>query len=84
MLPLNRKDSYGGGISMVLGDLKQDFFEKKGYEPEDLNELLDFARHSYLQGKICLSQYRSVTRELETIGATKPAYETEKDIVTEI
>ncbi|ENQ3077804.1 YppF family protein [Bacillus cereus] len=70
---------------MVLGDLKQEFVVKKGYEPEDLNELLDFARHYYLQGKICLSEYRSVIRELETIGATKPTYETEteKDIITE-
>ena len=76
MIPLNR-------INMVLGDLKQEFVIKKGYEPEDLNELLDFARHSYLQGKICLSEYRSIIRELETIGATKPTYETEKDIITE-
>ncbi|WP_020059561.1 YppF family protein [Bacillus sp. 123MFChir2] len=68
---------------MMLGDLKQEFVVKKGYEPEDLNELLDFARHYYLQGKICLLEYRSVIRELETIGATKPTYETEKDIITE-
>ncbi|ENQ3104638.1 YppF-like protein [Bacillus sp. 491mf] len=68
---------------MVLGDLKQEFVIKKGYEPEDLNELLDFARNSYLKGKICLSEYRSIIRELETIGATKPTYETEKDIITE-
>lgn len=39
-----------------------------------MNELLDFARYHYLEGKICISEYRTLTRELETIGATKPAH----------
>ncbi|MDM5154177.1 YppF family protein [Bacillus sp. DX1.1] len=59
---------------MLLGDLKQAFAQKKGYDTEDMNELLDFARYHYLEGKICISEYRTLTRELETIGATKPAH----------
>ncbi|KFN03249.1 hypothetical protein D0U04_02875 [Bacillus clarus] len=57
---------------MVLGDLKQVFSEKKGYCTENMNELLDFARHCYLEGKICISDYRTLIRELEINGATKP------------
>ncbi|MEH7459223.1 hypothetical protein CON65_07585 [Bacillus pseudomycoides] len=59
---------------MVLGDLKQAFSQKKGYCTEDMNELLDFARHCYLEGKICISEYRVLIRELETSGATKPTH----------
>ena len=57
---------------MVLGDLKQAFSQKKGYYTENVNELLDFARHWYLEGKICISDYRTVIKELEINGATKP------------
>ncbi|MDM5187844.1 YppF family protein [Bacillus sp. DX4.1] len=59
---------------MLLGNLKQAFAQKKGYDTEDMNELLDFTRQHYLEGKICISEYRTLTRELETIGATKPAH----------
>lgn len=59
---------------MILGDLKRAFVQKKGYQAQDENELLDFARQQYLEGKICISEYRKLTQELETNGATKPAY----------
>ncbi|MGN4423705.1 YppF family protein [Bacillus cereus group sp. MYBK30-1] len=62
---------------MVLGDLKQAFSQKKGYCTENPNELLDFARHCYLEGKICISDYRTLIRELEINGATKPTTVTE-------
>ncbi|GLV63940.1 hypothetical protein Bmyc01_26100 [Bacillus mycoides] len=62
---------------MVLGDLKQAFSQKKGYCTESSNELLDFARHCYLDGKICISDYRTLIRELEINGATKPTTATE-------
>ncbi|AIK40002.1 hypothetical protein COM13_03505 [Bacillus pseudomycoides] len=60
---------------MILGDLKQAFAQKKGYSTEDMNELLDFARHHYLEGKICISEYRVLIRELEINGA-KPTHTT--------
>ena len=50
---------------------------KKGYYTENVNELLDFARHWYLEGKICISDYRTVIKELEINGATKPTTVTE-------
>lgn len=58
---------------MMLGELKQVFSMKKGYVPENMDELLDFARHHYLEGKICLSDYRNLIRELEINGAKTPA-----------
>lgn len=62
---------------MVLGDLKQAFSQKKGYCTENANELLDFAGHWYLEGKICISDYRTLIKELEINGATKPTTMTE-------
>lgn len=64
---------------MILGELKQAFSVKKGYVPENMDELLDFARHHYLDGKICLSEYRTLIRELEVYGAKIPT----EDIITE-
>ncbi|HDR7792622.1 TPA: YppF family protein [Bacillus luti] len=62
---------------MVLEDLKQAFSQKKGYYTESANELLDFARHCYLEGKLCISDYRTLIKELEIKGATKPTSMTE-------
>ena len=50
---------------------------QKGYCTENANELLDFARHWYLEGKICISDYRTLIKELEINGATKPTTMTE-------
>ncbi|WP_379967745.1 YppF family protein [Ectobacillus sp. sgz5001026] len=61
---------------MTLGELRTHFISLKQYEPTDLNMLLDFAGQRYLQGSICISEYRSVIRELEAYGATKPDYNT--------
>ncbi|MFX3622778.1 MAG: YppF family protein [Ectobacillus sp.] len=59
---------------MTLGELRKIFVAMKQYEPEDINELLDFAQQCYLKGEICLSQYRNLIRELEATGAKKPDY----------
>ncbi len=59
---------------MTLGELRTIFFGMKQYEPSDMNELLDFAGQIYLKGKICVSEYRNLIRELEATGARKPDY----------
>ncbi len=61
---MKKKILMGGGINMVLGDLKQAFSQKKGYCTENANELLDFARHWYLEGKICISDYRTLIKRI--------------------
>ena len=60
---------------MVLGFKTS--VSQKGYCTENANELLDFARHWYLEGKICISDYRTLIKELEINGATKPTTMTE-------
>ncbi|MDG4656140.1 YppF family protein [Ectobacillus antri] len=62
---------------MTLGELRTLFIGLKQYEPVDSNELLDFARQSYLKGELALVQYRDMIRELEALGAKKPDYELE-------
>jgi len=57
---------------MNTADLKLNFIAKKDYEPSTLNELLDFAVQTYIQGKITISEYRNLIRELEAAGATRP------------
>jgi len=57
---------------MNTADLKLNFIEKKDYEPSTLDELLDFAVQTYIQGKITISEYRNLIRELEAAGATRP------------
>jgi len=57
---------------MNASDLKLNFIAKKEYEPATLNELLDFAIQTYVQGKITFKEYRSLIRELETAGAKRP------------
>ena len=66
------KKIVGGELSMNTADLKLNFIEKKDYEPSTLDELLDFAVQTYIQGKITISEYRNLIRELEAAGATRP------------
>ncbi|GGE56644.1 YppF family protein [Priestia taiwanensis] len=62
---------------MTLQDLKREFILHKQYEAEDLNELMDFLRICYVKGVVAISTYRNLIKELELLGATKPAYEIE-------
>jgi hypothetical protein len=62
---------------MNMAELKNKFIAVKNYEPADINELLDFARHMYLRGEITIAEYRDLARELELAGAYKPDYQNE-------
>ncbi|WP_110112352.1 YppF family protein [Bacillus sp. CGMCC 1.16541] len=61
---------------MCVNELRKSFVECKKYEPEHHNELLDFAQQKYLKGNISISQYKSIVKELELIGAQKPDFVT--------
>lgn len=61
-----------GGIWMVLEDLRQKFVACKSYEPNEHNELMDFARKQYLQGELSINQFRHLIQELEIMGAVPP------------
>ncbi|AEH47490.1 YppF family protein [Parageobacillus thermoglucosidasius] len=62
---------------MNMAELKNKFIAVKNYEPTDVNELLDFARQTYLRGEITIAQYRDLARELELAGAYKPDHKSE-------
>ncbi|QOR65225.1 hypothetical protein IM538_15520 [Cytobacillus suaedae] len=57
---------------MSLNELKEKFIQLKMYEPEDNNELLDFAKQLYIKNQIAIIEYRNFVRELEMNGALNP------------
>ncbi|WP_044748100.1 YppF family protein [Bacillus alveayuensis] len=62
---------------MNVLELKMNFISLRNYEPTDVNELLDFARQTYIRGQITLAQYRDIIRELEGAGAYTPHNQSE-------
>lgn len=48
------------------------FTEVRKHTPEHVNELLDFAKRSYVQNEISFNDYRILMRELELQGAVTP------------
>lgn len=59
---------------MSINELRNNFIAFKQYEPEDGNELLDFAQQKYLKGEISIIEYKQLVRELELSGAQKPSF----------
>jgi hypothetical protein len=59
---------------MNVNELRNNFIAFKQYEPEDGNELLDFAQQKYLKGEISIIEYKQLVRELELSGAQKPYF----------
>lgn len=57
---------------MNVQDLLGKFIAVKSYEPESANDLLDFARQTYLLGDITILDYRNLARKLENNGARMP------------
>lgn len=57
---------------MNVQKLKGMFTQVKQYAPENANELLDFAKRTYVQNEISLQEYRVLVRELELQGAVTP------------
>ena len=57
---------------MNVNELKSMFTQVRDYTPEHVNELLDFARKSYVFNEISFNVYRNLVRELELQGAVTP------------
>jgi hypothetical protein len=57
---------------MHIHELREKFFQFKEYEPENVNELLDFAKRAYIHDEITITEYRNLVRELESLGAVIP------------
>mgnify|MGYP001413602070 CR=1 FL=1 len=57
---------------MYIHELKEKFSLHKNYQTDDVNELLDFAKKSYIHNEISSSEYKKIVRELESQGAKMP------------
>ncbi|KAB2496135.1 hypothetical protein HPB58_20225 [Priestia filamentosa] len=55
---------------MTVETLRNRFVDVKQCEPENHDQLLDFARRKYLKGELSLSEYKKVMYALEQDGAT--------------
>ncbi|MBP3040028.1 YppF family protein [Bacillaceae bacterium Marseille-Q3522] len=57
---------------MNVQELQKKFQQLRDYCPENVNELLDFAKKAYVQNEISISVYRNLVRDLEQGGAKVP------------
>jgi hypothetical protein len=59
---------------MSVASIRESFAKMKKYDTDNLNKLLDFSRHMYLQGHLSLHEFRLYLKKLESEGATLPIY----------
>jgi hypothetical protein len=57
---------------MDIGELKKRFIQSRNYTPDHINELMDFAKKTYIQNEINLKEYQILVRDLEAQGAVAP------------
>jgi uncharacterized protein YfkK (UPF0435 family) len=57
---------------MNIHELKTLFIQRRKYSNENVNELMDFAKMTYIQNEISINEYRQLVRELEALGAEIP------------
>ncbi|WP_174733971.1 YppF family protein [Mesobacillus harenae] len=66
---------------MNVNELKLLFAQMRDYTPESVNELLDFAKKSYIHNEISINDYRILVRDLESQGAVVPEILKENSLV---
>ncbi|CAG9608264.1 hypothetical protein NEOCIP111885_01956 [Pseudoneobacillus rhizosphaerae] len=60
---------------MNIHELKSLFIQRRNYSYENVNELLDFAKMTYIRNEISINDFRQIVRELELLGAEIPEVE---------
>jgi hypothetical protein len=65
-----------GILLMNIHELQSLFIQKRNYSHENVNELMDFAKMTYIQNEISIYDYRQLVRELELLGAEIPEEQT--------
>jgi hypothetical protein len=55
---------------LTIEALIQKFVEEKEHKPTSANDLLDFLKRGYIQGKLSFVEYRKLIQELDRRGAT--------------
>ncbi|MFS0645042.1 YppF family protein [Siminovitchia sp. 179-K 8D1 HS] len=65
---------------MTIHELKQRFLQKRSHAIEDVSQLLDFAKQTYINNEMTVKEFRNIIRELEALGAKNPdpVYQNEK------
>jgi hypothetical protein len=69
------KKKVEGILLMNIHELKSLFIQKRNYSYEHVNELMDFAKMTYIHNEISINDYRQLVRELELLGAEIPEEE---------
>ncbi|MEH6948580.1 YppF family protein [Bacillus sp. JJ634] len=57
---------------MLVEDLIHQFKLVKDKNPLDVNELLDYIQKIYIDGELCIVEYKKLFFELDKRGAQKP------------
>jgi hypothetical protein len=66
---------------MDVHELKHKFFQRREYETDNVNDLLDFAKNAYISNEISISEYRNLVRELEAQGAEIPTDDIDHSLI---
>jgi hypothetical protein len=70
------KKRWKGILLMNIHELKSLFIQKRNYSNENVNELMDFAKMTYIHNEISINDYRQLVHELELLGAEIPEEQT--------
>ena len=66
---------------MNVHELKHKFFQRREYETDNVNDLLDFAKKAYINNDISINEYRNLVRELEALGAEIPTSDIDHSLI---
>ncbi|HYK74540.1 MAG TPA: YppF family protein [Pseudoneobacillus sp.] len=64
---------------MNIHELKLKFKQKRSYSTDNLIELMNFAKMTYILNEISIKEYRQLVRELEELGVNTLDIETPED-----
>lgn len=64
---------------MNIHELKLKFKQKRSYSTDNLIELMNFAKMTYILNEISIKEYRQLVRELEELGVDTLDIETPED-----
>ncbi len=64
---------------MKLEEVMEHYAERKN-ESSNANGLLDFIQQLYIYGTIPIQEYRTLFKEVNDLGATKPEYYYDKQV----
>lgn len=64
---------------MNIHELKVKFNQKRSYSTDNLNELLNFAKTTYILNEISIKEYRQLVRELAALGVDAIEIETPEE-----